>query len=83
LYKKPHDDYERVPSIRRRSRPDRQNDRDWLDVDLQSQPNELSRRDREQAKQGRKVSDFQTIEVNGKLAISVEDLIAAGVIFRE
>jgi ATP-dependent Clp protease ATP-binding subunit ClpA len=58
-------------------------DRDWLDVDLQSQPNELSRRDREQTKQGRKVSDFQTIEVNGKLAILVEDLIAAGAIFRE
>jgi ATP-dependent Clp protease ATP-binding subunit ClpA len=58
-------------------------DRDWLDVDFQSQPNELSRRDREQTKQGRKVSDFQTIEVNGKLAISVEDLIAAGAIFRE
>jgi hypothetical protein len=40
----------------------------------------LSRR--EQAKQGRRVSDFKTSEVNGKLVISVEDLIAAGVIFR-
>ncbi len=39
----------------------------------------LSRR--EQSKQGRRLSDFQTIEVNGKLAISVEDLIAAGAIF--
>jgi antitoxin HigA-1 len=90
------DDYERIPSIRRRSRPDRQTDRDWLDDDFQEPLDEWSRFDRydapdrserlsserrERAKQGRRVSDFQTIEVDGKLVISVEDLIAAGAIF--
>jgi addiction module HigA family antidote len=91
-------DYERIPSVRRRSRIDRQTDRDWLDDDFQKPLDEWSRFDRydapdrserlsgerrDRAKQGRRVSDFQTIEVNGKLVISVEDLIAAGVIFLE
>jgi antitoxin HigA-1 len=92
------DNYERIPSVRRRSRIDRQTDRDWLDADFQESPYEWSRINRynaedrqerlsserrERAKQGRRVSDFQTIEVDGKLVISVEDLIAAGAIFLE
>jgi antitoxin HigA-1 len=90
------DDNERVPSIRRRSRHDRQTDQNWLDDDFQERPDEWSRFDRyddpelkerlsserrERAKQSRRVSDFQTLEVDGKLVISVEDLIAAGAIF--
>jgi antitoxin HigA-1 len=93
------DDYERVPSIRRRSLPARfEDEQNWLDDDFQEPPDEWSRIDRynaedrqerlsgerrERAKQGRRVSDFQTIEVDGKLVISVEDLIAAGAIFLE
>jgi hypothetical protein len=88
----PRDDKdERRSRVRQCSRHDDFEDRNWRSQE-QSQGDRYDDIDRserlignrrERVRKGRRVSDFQTIEVDGKLAISVEDLIAAGVIFRE
>jgi|GEM_PF-45291 len=83
------EDDDDLPRVRRRSRYDDFDDLDWYSTNRGDRYDDPDRSERlfgnrrERAKQDRRVSDFQTIEVDGKLAISVEDLLAAGVIFPE